>query len=126
MNFMNTLMKQNRVDFQVLDFLKSNKYYLEPILLNLSRNGVEEASAILAQLYDPKRNKHSFAQQKLGKAFSVGSGGAHIALHDAVQLAELAQKVFDFIRRHRGSIGSDIASDYGRARKSWKNRKKSR
>jgi DNA polymerase III alpha subunit (gram-positive type) len=123
MNFMNNLMKHNKVKFQVLDFLKFNKYYLEPILLNLGRNGVDEAVKILSDLYDPKRNKHSFAQQKLGKAFGVDTAGAHVALHDVMQLVDLIKKVFDFINRNKQFLSDDIVNDYGRARKSWKTRK---
>lgn len=123
MNFMNNLMKHNKVKFQVLDFLKFNKYYLEPILLNLGRNGVEEAIKVLADLHDPKRNKASFAQQKLGKAFGVETQGAHVALNDVMQLVDLTKKVFDFINRNKQFLSDDIINDYGRARKSWKNRK---
>jgi len=123
MNFMNNLMKHNRVNFQVLDFLKFNKFYLEPILLNLSRNGVEEAIKILAALHDPKRNKPSFAQQKLGQAFGVETQGAHQALHDVEQLVDLTKKVLDFINRNKELLGDDSTNDFGRARRLWKNRK---
>jgi DNA polymerase III alpha subunit (gram-positive type) len=123
MNFMNNLMQHNRVKFQVLDFLKFNKIYLEPMLLNLGRAGVPEAVQILADLHDPKRNKPSFAQQKLGKAFGVETQGAHVALHDVEQLVDLTRKVFGFINRNKDLLGDDALNDFGIARRNWQNRK---
>lgn len=122
MGFMNNLMKHNKIRHQVLDFLKFNRLYLEPILINLKRHGVIEAAEVLTKLFDPKRNKTSFSQQVLGKAFDVGTQAAHMAINDAKQLAELVKKVLDFVNRHKGSIGKDIVNDYGRARIAWRDR----
>ena len=93
------------------------------MLLNLGRAGVPEAVQILADLHDPKRNKPSFAQQKLGKAFGVETQGAHMALHDVEQLVDLTRKVFGFINRNKDLLGDDAANDFGIARRNWHNRK---
>jgi len=124
MHFLNLLLKDRPVRMQVFDFLKFSKLYLEPMLLNLRRAGVPEADQVLKDLWDEKRDKVSFAQQKLGKAFGVSSQGAHVAMHDVEQLVELTQKVLEFVKQHQPQLGADAKRDFIMARAKWNRRRK--
>lgn len=125
LGFLNTLLKKNKLQplkTPVMDLMKFNRIYLEPILNNLERNGVPEAIEKLNLLKNDK-GKVSFAQNKLGDAFGVGTKGAHDAIHDVEQMIGLVKNIVDFIKEHSSKINPETAqADLGKARKKWRDR----
>jgi hypothetical protein len=123
MGFLNTLLKKNHVQplkHPVMDLMKFNRIYLEPILNNLVRNDVPEAVEKLNLLKNSKGDA-SFAQDKLGVAFEVGTKGAHDALHDVEQMIGLVENIITFIKQHFGKLDqSKSEADFGIARKKWR------
>lgn len=125
MSFLNSLLKKNNLqplNLPVMDLMKFNRIYLEPILNNLERNNVPEAIEKLNLLKNDK-GKASFAQDKLGKAFGVDSKGAHDALHDVEQMIGLVKNILDFIKEHSPKINPQTSqADLGKARKNWRDK----